>query len=77
MQFTTAPQQQRPLELFYRPLREAARGLSFPCDASGRVDLDSLCESDRREYLYARVVIGNEFAWPVVRPACVDAILVA
>jgi hypothetical protein len=72
MQFTTVGQQQRPLELFYRPLRGAARALSFPCDASGRVDLDSLCENDRREYLYARVVTGNEFAWPVLRPARVE-----
>ena len=77
MQFTTAPQQQRPLELFYRPLRGTARALSFPCDASGCVDLDSLRENHRREYLYARVVTGNQLAWPVVRPARVDAILVA
>jgi hypothetical protein len=70
MESTAVQPQERPaLELVYEPLREAARGLSFPCDASGRVDLDRLSDSERRKYLYARVVTGNEFAWPVVRPA--------
>ena len=77
MEFTTVrPLQPRLLELFYRPLRSAASSLTFPCDASGHVDLDSLSENDRREYLYARVVTGHEFAWPVVRSASVDTVLV-
>ena len=59
------------LELFYRPLREEGRGMSFPCDATGAVDLDGLSESELRAYLYARVAAGNEFAWPVVRPSLV------
>ncbi|AMO22530.1 hypothetical protein GCM10027034_29320 [Ramlibacter solisilvae] len=57
------------LELFYRPLRAQRGGMSFPCDADGVVDLDTLSDDDRRNYLYARVVAGNEFAWPVVRPS--------
>jgi hypothetical protein len=70
MEFTTAtPQERDSLELFYQPLRGWTRGLSFPCDASGRVDLDGLCDRERSNYLYARVVTGREFAWPVVRPA--------
>jgi hypothetical protein len=73
MELTTSPPQQRhSLELFYQPLRESTRGLSFPCDASGRVDLDGLCDRERRKYLFARVVTGHEFAWPVVRPARAD-----
>ena len=73
MEFTTVrPLQPGSLELFYRPLHSAASGLTFPCDASGRVELDSLSENERRKYLYARVVTGNEFARPVVRSASVD-----
>ena len=78
MEFTaTRAHQRRPLELFFDSLRDAGRGLSFPCDAAGRVDLDSLSEADRRKYLYARVVTGNELAWPVVRPAGDRPVLVS
>jgi hypothetical protein len=38
----------------------------FPCGVSGQVDLDSLSSRDKREYLYARAMIGLEFAYPVV-----------
>jgi len=70
MEFITVrPLQPDLLELFYRPLNSAASSLAFPCDPSGQVDLDSLSENDRRKYLYARVVTGNEFARPVVRSA--------
>lgn len=59
------------LELFYGPLRNGHGGMSFPCDAGGVVDLDILSDDDRRNYLYVRVVAGNEFAWPIVRPSFV------
>ena len=55
-------------ELLFQTLRAQGRALSFPCDEAGHVDLDRLPERARSNYLYARVVIGNEFAWPVVRP---------
>ena len=42
--------------------------LAFPCDAAGHVDLDALSESARREYFYARVVMGREYAPPAVMP---------
>lgn len=46
------------------------RMLRFPCDASGRVELDRLSAPDLRDYLYARVVMGRELAMPrVVRTA--------
>jgi hypothetical protein len=45
--------------------------MSFPCDADGVVDLDILSDEARLKYLYARVVAGNELAWPVVRPTLV------
>ncbi|HUG21367.1 hypothetical protein [Piscinibacter sp.] len=40
---------------------------TFPCDAAGRVDLDSLSDEARLDYLYARMVIGRVFRAPVVR----------
>jgi hypothetical protein len=42
------------------------RGLCFPCDAEGRVELDALSERARENYLYARAVVGVEFAYPRV-----------
>ena len=59
------------LELFYGPLRAERGGMSFPCDADDVVDLDILSDEVRLKYLYARVVAGNELAWPVVRPTLV------
>ena len=55
-------------ELLFQTLRAQGRALSFPCDEAGHVDLDGLPDRARCNYLYARVVVGNEFAWPVVRP---------
>jgi hypothetical protein len=41
--------------------------LCFPCDERGDVPLDSLSERARENYLYARAVVGVEFAYPSVR----------
>ncbi|MEY4751642.1 MAG: hypothetical protein RIQ60_3856 [Pseudomonadota bacterium] len=38
----------------------------FPCSHCGQVDLDGLSSQDKREYLYARAMIGLEFAYPVL-----------
>ena len=46
--------------------------LSFPCDGSGRVDLDNLGERARCNYFYARTVIGRVFAMPAVQPAALE-----
>ncbi len=46
--------------------------LSFPCDAAGRVDLDNLGERARCNYLYARAVIGREYAMPAVQPGALE-----
>ncbi len=56
-------------ELHFESLRNASRALSFPCDAEGHVPMDALSERARCNYLYARAVMGREFAWPVIR-AC-------
>jgi len=55
-------------ELLFRSLISARRGYVFPCDAVGHVDMDSLSERARANYLYARAVMGMEVEWPDVRP---------
>ena len=42
--------------------------LAFPCDDRGRVDLDGLSDRARNNYLFARAMVGRDFALPVVRP---------
>jgi len=54
-------------ELCFRSVAEPGRAVSFPCDAAGRVDLDSLTEQARRDYLFARTVVGHLFDRPAVR----------
>ena len=54
-------------ELRFRSLFNEGRGYAFPCDAQGHVDLDSLGERVLNNYLYARSVIGREFAMPAVQ----------
>ncbi len=53
-------------QLRFASLFHPGRGLSFPCDARGQVELDALGERARDNYLYARVVVGREFATPEV-----------
>lgn len=53
-------------EIRFESLFNAGRALCFPCDAQGKVQMDSLSERARDNYLYARAVIGREFAMPAV-----------
>lgn len=53
-------------ELRFQSLFHEGRALSFPCDAGGHVQFDQLSERARENYLYARVVIGREYATPAV-----------
>ena len=53
-------------ELRFVSLAGDGRALSFPCDAGGQVDLDALSERSRDNYLFARAMLGREFAWPRV-----------
>ena len=55
-------------ELRFESLFHSGRALAFPCDARGCVDLDGLSDPARRNYLYARAVVGREFANPSVVP---------
>jgi len=53
-------------ELRFQSLFHEGRGLAFPCDAEGRVDLDALSERARCNYLFARSVVGRDFSQPAV-----------
>ena len=52
--------------LRFRNLFNAGRELAFPCDSQGRVDLDTLSERARANYLYARALVGREYECPRV-----------
>lgn len=54
-------------EIRYQPLGRGPQ-LSFPCDACGRVELDALSDRARNDYLFARAVVGREYAAPAVLP---------
>jgi hypothetical protein len=59
----------RQLELRFQSLFDSGRGYSVPCDLEGHVDLDQLSDRARRNYLYARAMVGRDLAVPAVRPA--------
>lgn len=52
--------------LCFRALSETGCGFAFPCDRTGRVDLDGLTERVRNDYLYARAMVGRELSEPIV-----------
>ena len=53
-------------EIRFQSLFKEGRALSFPCDREGHVDLDHVNERLRCNYLFARAMLGREFAMPVV-----------
>lgn len=55
-------------QIRFQSLHNEGRALAFPCDAQGRVHLDGLSERARQNYLFARAVVGREFAYPAVLP---------
>jgi hypothetical protein len=56
-------------ELRFESLFNDGRALAFPCDAEGRVSLDKLSERARVNYLFARGMVGRDFAAPSVLPS--------
>ncbi|MGS0755209.1 hypothetical protein ACVBEH_11185 [Roseateles sp. GG27B] len=42
--------------------------MAFPCDARGDVLLDALSAKAMENYLFARAVVGHEYASPVIQP---------
>lgn len=59
-------------ELRYQSLFNPGRALSFPCDAEGHVQMDLLSSNALANYLFARVVVGREYAAPLVREVLHD-----
>lgn len=53
-------------ELRFESLFHSGRALAFPCDAQGGVRLDALSDRARQNYLFARAVVGREYATPIV-----------
>jgi len=53
-------------ELRFESLFQAGRALAFPCDAHGGVMLDALSDKARQNYLFARAVVGRDYATPIV-----------
>ena len=58
--------QQAGFQVSFQPLCGPWPALTLPCDAAGHVQLDALSDGDRHEYLFARVVMGREYAAPQV-----------
>lgn len=54
-------------EIRFQSLFDAGRGVSFPCDAQGRVLIDRLSERARQAYQRARDLVGHEYATPAVQ----------
>jgi len=53
-------------ELRFESLFRPGRGYTFPCDATGRVDLGAMSERERSGYLRARALVGWELTVPAL-----------
>lgn len=53
-------------EIRYQSLFDPGRALSFPCDAEGQVPMHDLGRRAFSNYLYARAMVGRDYASPVV-----------
>lgn len=69
MNFDSAPQSAPGYELRFQSLIQIGRALAFPCDREGHVDLDHISERVKNNYLFARAMMGREYAWPQVARA--------
>lgn len=54
-------------EIRFQSLFSEGRALAFLCDSQGHVDLDAASERERNEYLFARAMVGREYAVPELR----------
>lgn len=61
------------LEVRFRGAHLAGKTVVFPCDGRGNVELDTLNESDRQDYLFARFAsrLGQAEGKLIRRPAAV------
>ncbi|MCV2354944.1 hypothetical protein LNV09_12340 [Paucibacter sp. B2R-40] len=62
-----APQSNDQFELRFQSLFHSGKALAFPCDAHGDVMLDVLSARALENYLFARAVVGHEYANPVIQ----------
>jgi hypothetical protein len=62
-----------PFEICFESLFRHGRAMVIPCDALGRVDLDTLPARARCNYLYARALVGRDYATPYVAQAAASA----
>jgi len=62
----SAPRAEAAYEIRFQSLWKEGRGLSFPCDQEGRFDLDNAHPRLRDSYLFARAMMGREYAYPVI-----------
>jgi hypothetical protein len=53
-------------QIRFASLFRPGRSMAFPCDARGCVDLDALSESARGHYLFARAMVGRDYAAPCI-----------
>jgi|APDOM4702015023_1054809.scaffolds.fasta_scaffold264967_1 hypothetical protein len=53
-------------EVHFRSLLRRGLEFIFPCDREGRVDLDALSDRAKANYLFARAMVGREYARPAV-----------
>jgi hypothetical protein len=63
----STPTAEARFELRFVPLVGAHPPLAFDCDAAGAVDIDGLSERERRDYLFAHMLVGRDYASPTVR----------
>lgn len=63
---TSSAQAQPRYEIRFPSLFQEGRALAFPCDQEGHVDFDAMDERVRNNYLYARAMIGRDYAMPLV-----------
>ena len=57
---------QIPHKVRFQSLFNEGRCLSFPCNPQGHVDLETLSPRDMENYLFARAMVGREYAPPAM-----------
>lgn len=63
---TSSTQAPASYEIRFQSLFHEGRAMAFPCDCEGHVDFDGMNERVRNNYLFARAMIGREYAMPRV-----------
>jgi hypothetical protein len=53
-------------EMRFQALSKNGTSLSFPCNAQGQVSMDDLSAQLLMSYLFARAVVGCQYAAPLI-----------